>query len=208
MNNSLIKLAKLPYFRTSHFEQYLPHLKKDSIYQKISRWLRKEEIINLKKGYYTTKIYHDKHINDLNYIYYVANILRYPSYVSGIYVLQNYDVLTDITYPITSMTTKTTRKYVNKLGNFIYYSITPKLYDGYERLTYENEPIYVATLAKALFDYLYIKYFRSNIEVEEIIIKERLNLEKFNNKDVEEFFRYCKLSGNKNLFNLGEKLFK
>jgi len=208
MDKTLIKLAKLPYFRTSHLEALLPHLKMASLYQKISRWLKKGEIIALKKGYYVTKEYKEKNIADPNYLFYLANILRYPSYVSSSYILQKYDILTEITYPITSITTKTTRKYANPLGSFIYYSITPKLYKGYKRQLFKNEPVYAASLAKALFDYLYIKYSRRKIKAAEIISRERLNLENFKKNDLKEFKEYCRVINNKNLLELGLKLFK
>lgn len=202
MNGTLIKLNKLPYFRTSNLEAFLPNLKKDSIYRKITRWHRKGLVIKLKKGFYVSKEYEKEHSVDVNYFYYLANVLRYPSYVSGTFVLQNKGVLTDVTFPITSMTTKTTRKYYNKIGNFFYHSISPKLYIGYERSLYNDEPIYVASLAKALFDYLYIKYSKVKIKPEPVIERERLNLDIFSKKDIAEFRKYCKLSKNKNLLAL------
>jgi hypothetical protein len=208
MDKTLLKLSKLPYFRTSHLEALLPYLKKPSLYQKISRWLSKGEIIELKKGYYVTKEYKENNISHPNYLSCLANILRYPSYVSGTYILNKYDILTEVTYPITSITTKTTRIYTNKLGSFIYYSISPKLYRGYERLFFNSEPIYVASLSKALFDYLYIKYSRRKIKADEIIARERLNLENFKKNDIKEFKEYCRLSNKKNLLKLGLKLFK
>lgn len=208
MNKTLEKLVKLPYFRTSHLEALLPYLKKPSLYQKISRWLGKGEIIELKKGYYMTKEYKEKNISDPNYLLYLANILRYPSYVSGTYILSKHDILTEVTYPITSITTKTTRKYTNQLGNFVYYSISPKLYKGYERQVFKTEPIYVASLAKALFDYLYIKYTRRKIKADEIVSRERLNLESFGKNDIKEFKEYCRLSNKKILLELCSKLFK
>jgi len=208
MNKTLPKLTKLPYFRTSNLEAFLPCLKRNSIYRKLTRWHRKGVIIKLKKGFYITNGYKREHGADVNYLYYLANILRYPSYVSGVFVLQNKGVLTDVTFPITSITTKTTRKYYNKIGNFFYYSISPKLYIGYERLLYNDDPVYVATLAKALFDYLYIKYFKVKIEPEILIEKERLNLDTFSKKDIAEFKKYCKLSKNKMLIELALKLFK
>ncbi len=207
MSKFLPKLSKLPYFRTSHLEVFFPLLKKASLYQKISRLIKKGDIIKLKNGFYVTKEYKEKHVSDPNYFYYLANILRYPSYVSGVYVLQNYDILTDITYPITSITAKTTRKYSNKLGNFIYYSISPKLYTGYKRLLYKDEPVYAASIAKALFDYLYIKYFKSKFKPEDIIQRERLNLERFTEEDIGEFKNYCELSKIKTLIELSAKLF-
>jgi len=208
MNKTLPKLIKLPYFRTSNIEALLPHLKRDSIYRKLTRWHRKGIIVKLKKGFYVTNEYKREHDTDVNYLYYLANILRYPSYVSGVFVLQNKGILTDVTFPITSITTKTTRKYYNKIGNFFYYSISPKLYIGYKRLVYNDDPIYVATLAKALFDYLYIKYFKVKIEPETLIEKERLNLDTFSKKDIAEFKKYCNLSKNKMLIELISKLFK
>ncbi|MFH1564630.1 MAG: hypothetical protein ABIC82_02145 [bacterium] len=208
MKKELTKLTKLPYFRTSHLEAFLPHLKKTSICQNVSRSIKRGEVIKLKKGFYTTKEYSEKHISEIEYFYYLANILRYPSYVSGAYVLQSRGILTDITYPITSITTKSTRKYSAKLGEFIYYSISEKLYTGYERLLYKNEPVYIATISKALFDYLYIKYFKVKITADQIAEKERLNLENFTNDDVKEFKNYCSLSNNKILIELSNKLFR
>lgn len=207
MKKIILKLTKLPFFRMSHFEVFFPRLKKPSIYQKISRLLKKGEIIKLKKGFYVTKEYKEKHSSDVNYFYYLANILRYPSYVSGAYVLSGHDILTEAVYPITSVTLKTTRRYTNNIGEFVYSSISPKLYAGYRRLFYKDEPVYVASLAKALFDYLYIKYFKSKLKPEEIKGRERLNLEKFTKKDIKEFKAYCKLSGKGSLIKLGEELF-
>lgn len=207
MKKELLKLTKLAYFRTSHLEAFLPHIKKTSIRQNISRLIKKGEIIKLKNGFYTTKEYVEKHISEIEYFYYLANILRYPSYVSGAYILQSKGILTDITYPITSITTKSTRKYSTKLGEFIYYSISEKLYIGYERLLYKNEPVYIAAAPKALFDYLYIKYFKIKITANQIAKKERLNLENFTENDIAEFKNYCVLSKNKILIDLSAKLF-
>lgn len=208
MEKILPKLSKLPYFKTSNLEAFSSSLKKESVYRKISRWHKKGVIIKLKNGFYVAKEYKERHSADLNYFYYLANILRYPSYVSGVFVLQNRGVLTDVTAPITSITTKTTRKYYSKAGIFFYYSISPKLYTGYERLFYNNEPIYVATLAKALFDYLYIKYHKAKILPEAVAERERLDLKGFGKKDIAEFEKYCQLSNNKMLIGLASKLFK
>ena len=207
MENILLKLSKLPYFKTSNLEAFSSSLKKESVYRKISRWHKKGAIIKLKNGFYVAKEYKERHSADLNYFYYLANILRYPSYVSGVFVLQNSGVLADVTAPITSMTTKTTRKYYSKLGNFVYYSISPKLYIGYERLLYNNEPIYVASLAKALFDYLYIKYYKTKMLPEVMAKRERLDISGFSKNNIAEFKKYCQMSNNKALIELASKIF-
>ena len=205
MNNLLLSLSKLPYFKTSTLGAFLPHLKKASVYRKIIRWRKARKVVKLKKGFYIINDY--KKSLDITYLYYLANTLCYPSYVSGIFILQNYGVLTDITFPITSITLKTTRKYRNKIGSFFYNSISKKLYTGYKRILYKDNPIYIATLAKSLFDYLYIKYFKIKISAERIIERERFNLDAFKKKDIGEFRKYCKLSKNKLLIELSQKLF-
>lgn len=210
MNTDLIKLLNLPYFRVSNVEAIFSGLKKASVYQKINRWSKKGDIIKLKKGYYTAKEYKDKNISDFYYVCYLANNLRYPSYISGAFVLQNNNVLTDIIYPITSITTKSTRSYSNKIGDFVYNSVSKKLYTGFERHNYNGEPVYIATLAKALFDYLYIKYFNLEFNSEEVLERERFNLDEFKDKDIKEFCGYCMLSKKKwmiDFSNLISKLY-
>lgn len=193
MLKELAPLGSLPYFRMSHAEMLLPHLKKRSLYQQMSRWLRAGKIVQLKKGTYVMRDYVDKHRIEDAYRYYVANALRQPSYVTGATVLQRHDMLTELTYPITSVTTKSTRTYSNTLGEFVYSSVTPVLYTGYERRLYGEEPIYVATKAKALFDYLYSKYSTLNMSAEAIRARERLNLEHVTRSEQREFARYCGL---------------
>jgi predicted transcriptional regulator of viral defense system len=208
MNTILKQLAGIPYFRMSHLEVFFPNAKRTSLYKTVTRWTKKGAIIKLKKGYYVTKEYSEKHLRQKEYWYYLGNILRYPSYVSGVYALKHYNILTDITYPVTSITTKSTRTYTNRLGNFIYYSITPPLYIGYERIFYYNEPIYIATKAKALFDYLYLKYGKIKTTAEQIIARERLNLEDFTATEKKEFKTYCVISKNKILQMLDTESFQ
>lgn len=207
MINKLAPLTQLPFFRISHVEMLLSHLKKESIYQQITRWIHDGKVIQLKKGYYVMQEYIEKHRVQDEYRYYIANILRQPSYVSGVTILQYYDILTELTYPITSITTKTTRTYNNALGDFRYASIKKPLYKGYVRRLYGQEPIYIATKAKALFDYLYIKYNRAAFMVEEIKERERLNLENFTAKEKKEFIQYCLLAHRSILLELSKKIF-
>lgn len=202
----LSKLENLPYFRISHLEALLPNLKMPSLYQKISRWIGKEDIIELKRGFYASRTYEEKHGSDQHYLYYLANILRFPSYVSGASILGENNILTEATYPITSITTKSTRTYSNQIGVFVYNSISPKLYLGYETHTYEGNSIYVATLAKALFDYLYVKYGGSRINAGAALKRERLNLDLLKQQDVNEFKQYATLSRNKLLLEIVPQL--
>lgn len=207
MVEELKKLSFLPYFKFSHLTALFPNIKNTSLRQKVSRWLKKGDIFELKKGFYVTSKYHESHIADYNYRVYLANIMCHPSYVSGVYILQKEGAVMEAIYPITSITTKSTRNYSNKLGEFLYFSISPQLYIGYKKDFYINEPVYRATLAKALFDYLYIKYSKMKFSANDILARERFSIEVFNKNDRSEFKHYCDLSNNKLLKGVSGKIF-
>lgn len=207
MEEILKKLSFSPFFTTCDVAAFLPALKKESIYRKITRWFKKGEIIKLKKGFFVTERYKERHTGDSAYIAFLANALRRPSYVSGVYVLQNKGVMVEATYPITSITTKTTRSYINNWREFIYYSVSPRLYTGYNRTFYIDQPVYIATLPKALFDYFYIKYSKTSFSATDILARERLNLDMFSKKEIKEFKGFCELSNNKVLIKLSGKIF-
>lgn len=87
----------------------------------------------------------------------MANTLLFPSYLSTEYVLQKHNLLTDISWPLTSMTLKTPRRFTNPFGSFIYHHLQPRLYFGFEKHGYGQHPIYEATIPKALFDLFYLR---------------------------------------------------
>jgi hypothetical protein len=82
----------------------------NSLYSNIKRWLKKGELIQLKKGLYVTKGYTQAVLDKRNYTEFVANILKQPSYLSGEYVLQKYGMLTESVFGITSVTLKKTKE--------------------------------------------------------------------------------------------------
>src|SRR5665647_280818 len=75
----------------------LPYFNKDVIYQLgesynltnstldtyISRYLKSKEIIQLKKGLYVSSAFLNQNKNDISYSFYLANVLRTPSYISS-----------------------------------------------------------------------------------------------------------------------------
>src|SRR3989304_1035497 len=95
----------------------LPHFSKNSIYQLgkqlgledstvntyISRFLKSKEIYRLKNGLYVSADFFDKNRNDISYSFYLANIIRTPSYVSSWAALQYYNLATEAIHSITSV---------------------------------------------------------------------------------------------------------
>ena len=171
----------------------------------IKYWLKTQKITGLKRGMYVANSYLEKlswQGKMDNYKEYLANNLLTPSYISFEYALSLYSLLTEAPYSVTSATLKTTRGFSNNLGSYYYYSLRPDLFIGYDRFAKNGFDIYLASKAKALFDYLYIKK-RSIKTINKDIIKElRLNLTELSDNDLVELKGYVKLSGQSKLLKI------
>ena len=123
----------------------------------ISRFLKRKDILALKRGLYLSAEYFAKNKNDISYSFYLANVLRTPSYVSSWTALQYYNLTTEAIHPIMSITPKVTRTYeVPKIGTFSYQSIKKELFSDYS-LVKGKYDFFIASPSKALFDLLYFR---------------------------------------------------
>ena len=129
-----------------------------------------------------------------------------PSYLSMEYTLEKYGVLTETTRSFTLVTKKKTQRFSNDFGIFKYYHLQKKLFQGF-KITRKNDFIIAeASLAKALFDFL---YFRKNILFNEKQLDElRLNLDNLNKKDFKELEKYIKLEKSKKMRIIFDYLIK
>ena len=157
MKRSILhELDSLPFFSITSLK-VLEEIHPKALYQNLQRWVRTGDIVRLKNGLYVTRTHVDRFLHDRFYLELVANKLAAPSYLSLEYVLQKQGLLTEATYPVTSITLKTTRRYRNSLGAFEYRHLHPRLYFGFEQHRFGKNSIYEATAPKALFDFLYLR---------------------------------------------------
>jgi len=191
-------IEELPYFRITD----LVSINKNKEYLKtfLYRLKNRGKIKALKKGFYVSEEYLNKIeksgvVND--YYEFLGNILYQPSYLSGEYVLQKYSILSETVNAFTLVSRKKTNRFLNDFGIFKYYHIKEDLFFGFESENKSGFIIAEATLAKALFDFL---YFRKNIlnSLDEIRAL-RLNLENMTNADWKEFKKYIKLEKSKKM---------
>jgi predicted transcriptional regulator of viral defense system len=157
-NNLLEQLKSMPHFAKNTLYQLGKQLglEDSTVDTYISRFLKYKEIYQLKNGLYVSSDFFDKNKNDISYSFYLANIIRTPSYVSSWAALQYYNLITEAIYSITSVTPKVTREYETKAGNFAYQSINKKLFSDFS-LAKGKFDFYIASPSKALFDLLYFK---------------------------------------------------
>lgn len=154
----LNRLKTLPYFDREALRSIADELniKEATVNTCIRRAILRKDILQLKRGLYVKTKTYEENCNDVSYILYLANVMRVPSYVSSWTALSYYDLATDYIGVTTSVTPKITRKYVNITGGYLYHSIKPELFTGYE-LANKKFPFYIATPAKALFDLIYFR---------------------------------------------------
>ncbi|MBL7131012.1 MAG: hypothetical protein ISS45_06400 [Candidatus Omnitrophica bacterium] len=208
----------------------LPYFSKDSLYQLgkqlgladatvdtyISRFLKHKEILQLKKGLYISADFFSKNRSNISYSFYLANIIRTPSYISSWSALQFYNLTTEVIYNITSVTPKVTRSYKTKAGIFTYQSIKEDLFSDFyltqgksvslvsSTLSAEKSldgqlaklDFYIASPAKALFDLLYFKthQFRGacSKDAKALVEELRIDIDEMDRKERTKFYTMIK----------------
>ena len=195
--NLLEQLKSLPHFGKSTVYQFGKQLglKDTTVDTYISRFLKYKEIYRLKNGLYLSADFFDKNRNDISYSFYLANIIRTPSYVSSWAALQYYNLATEAIHSVTSVTPKVTRDYRTKAGNFAYQSINKKLFSDFSLIKGKFD-FFIASPSKALFDLL---YFRTNqfrgVPLEKIkaMVEElRIDIDEMDEKEQAKFYAMIK----------------
>jgi predicted transcriptional regulator of viral defense system len=190
----LSAFERLPYFTIEGFRQIAGDGLVDDTRARIalSRWVKTGHLIALKKGVYMHRRFYEQHRQEATFAPVISSILLPQSYLSLEYVLQQAGILTEITYPVTAITIKNTRTIVNHLGTFVYRHIKPYLYFGFQIMEAYGVPYAQASVAKALFDYLYLRTLPADLDPQQYNLAEelRLNLEDFTREGQEEFTGY------------------
>lgn len=103
-------------------------------------------------------------------LYFIANKLYQPSYISLEKALSYYGIIPEVVYTITSITTKPTREFITPKGVFSYQKIKKNVFTGYAPMQIEGSLVLFAEPEKALADYLYF------VNLKKISLNDRLEL--------------------------------
>jgi hypothetical protein len=204
MNKEILNtFNQIPYFTIEAVKQLYDaeNLSEGSIQTALYRWMKADHVIQLKKGIYMTRQFFERHRSDPDFSPMVSSILIPQSYVSLEFVLQRHAILTEITYPVSAITIKQTRVIENRLGTFSYRNIKEDLYTGFEFYEYLGIPFSMATLPKAIFDYLYLRPLSLVINSSQFNLIEdlRLNLDEISEQDQNQFSEFVELSKSKKM---------
>jgi predicted transcriptional regulator of viral defense system len=191
--NLLEQLKNFPYFSKSTVYQLGTQLglKNTSVDTYISRFLKSKEIFQLKRVLYVSSDFYNKNKDDISYPFYLANVIRTPSYVSSWAALQYYNLTTEAIHSVTSVTPKVTREYQTKAGNFAYQSIKKDLFSGFS-LVKGRFDFFIASPSKALFDLLYFKTRQlrgmSQENINMLVEELRVDIDEMETQEREKFY--------------------
>lgn len=152
----------------------------------LHRYKKRGFILQLKRGFY---VFPDVLPPDV----YIANKLYSPSYVSLEFALSYHGVIPETVYEITSVTTKTTRRFETLGKVFSYRTIKRTAYTGYSAERQAGLSFYIADAEKAFVDTNYLRLMNKQKPIS------RFNKEKVNSKRA---LGYAELFSNNKLVSI------
>jgi predicted transcriptional regulator of viral defense system len=156
-------------FSTSDINKLFPDF--DS--RRLVEWQRKRYIQKLINKWY---LFADIPMNE-RLRFRVSNCLCRPSYVSLESALSHHGLIPEAVFSVQNITTRKTISYETNSGTFVYRSIKPNLYFGYEVDKSQSIPVLITSPEKAILDFLYLNHQINSIKDIEGL---RLNLTTFN----------------------------
>jgi len=146
------KLEKLIVFNLHDLYLIDPSFRQSSLYD----WLRHGWVTKLRRNRYVLSDF-----KPWGYDFYLLSNRSYqPSYISLELALNHYGIIPESVPLVTAVSTLKTQSFTNSFGTFQYQSIAEPLFFGYENILHRERNIQIATLEKAVLDYL---YFNSRI---------------------------------------------
>ena len=129
--------------------------------RRLNDWQDKGYLTKIIKGYYRLS---DTPLDE-NSLFETANRIYAPSYISVEMALSYYGFIPEAVYGITSVATRPTKTFTTPIGTFIYQTLKPRLFFGYQIEPYKTHKHFaLATPEKAVLDYLYLRPSLTGIE--------------------------------------------
>lgn len=131
-------------------------------------------------------------------LFFIANKLYEPSYISLNSALSHYNIIPEVVYAVTCVTSKTFREFTTPKGNCIYQRIKKKAFTGYSLRLIGKDNVLIADPEKALADYLYF------VDLKRVSLNDRLELRNIKKSVLLEF---VKLFERESLFRLVDHVY-
>ncbi len=171
----LKSLSEFPVFSIKDIKKRFPDF--DS--RRLVEWQQKNYIQKVRREYYCFR----ERKKDEQFLYFAANKIYSPSYVSMESALAFYNFIPEGVFMTTSISTRNTASYSTAVGNFSYKNVKTSLFFGYRLIQAEGFSIKIAEPEKVILDLLYLKKLDSENDIDalrlnEIQIKELVDFDK------------------------------
>lgn len=154
-----------PVFSINEIEKRFPGFERENLLN----WQKKGYLLRIRNGWYSLA----EGIRTLEQVYYTANKIYAPSYISLESAFAHYGWIPEGVFTLTSISTRKTTMFDTPKGRFSYASIKPALFFGYRIINREGYGIKMAEPEKALLDFL---YFHPKAQEEDDFKSFRFNL--------------------------------
>lgn len=145
------RIEELPFFETKELRLVLGDGFTGSMLVNLKNWVNKGHLIMLRRGLYIIAEEARK-VDPMSF----ATKMYQPSYVSMEKALNFYGIIPEAVFTVTSVTTRKTKAFGTKLGNFSYQKIKKGAFGGYETKNSGKVSFNVAVPEKAMVDFLYL----------------------------------------------------
>ncbi|MBU1085391.1 MAG: hypothetical protein ABIJ43_03615 [Candidatus Beckwithbacteria bacterium] len=147
-------------FKTPIFtSQDIRLLATDITPSQLTMWQKQDYITKIRGGVYLFNDAKDKITSEE-----LSAVVIEPSYISLESALFKYNLIPEVIFATTCITTKNTRTHNTYLGYFSYQHIKPDLYFGYTQQSGFFRPYLIAEPEKAILDFFYLHTQYKNIE--------------------------------------------
>ena len=126
----------------------------DSVFyrRRLNEWQNKGYIKKIIRGFY---MFSDTNITE-DTLFEIANEIYSPSYISFEIALSYYGLIPEAVYGITSAATRRTYRFKTFAGEFLYRSVKPEIFFGYNIIDRDKKRFKIACPEKAILDYFYM----------------------------------------------------
>lgn len=195
-NDLRLKIKDLGIFSFEDIFKWFPESNRQTVKNQLRDWVAKSYILRIRRNLYFLKEV------ELKDEFVLANRIYEPSYISLESALNYYGIIPDVPFSVTSVTNKKTQEFKTQFGLFLYRTLKPDLFFGWQEIKVGEKQFYkIAKPEKALFDFLYLN---QSFFGEDFPQEERFSLGKDFNW--QEFKRYALLVKTKKFKELVEKL--
>lgn len=142
------EMAPFPIVSVREIEKHFPGFDR----RRLVEWQKKGYLKKLRNRFY---YFSDQEI-DASFLFYTANQLHAPSYISLASALSKYNFIPEGVFSVTSCSTLKTQSFETPASRFRYRHLKSDLYFGYQLDTWGDHHYLIAEPEKALIDYLYL----------------------------------------------------